>query len=87
MVIILNKNTLNDLFKPYELDFVTTKDMDALLNLSDEFLMILDIEMECSKSRDEKCINMDCDYNMISKHSDALYIKLANDGDVDCKNN
>ena len=80
MVIVLNKDCLNDLFKPYELDFVTAQDMDELLNLSDEFVMILDMELECSKSRDELCNNQVCYYNMISKHSDALYIKLAKDG-------
>lgn len=88
MVIALNKDSLIDLFTPYELDFVTAQDMDELLNLSDEFVMILDMEMECSKSRDELCINQDCYYNMIDKHSDALYIKLANDGgDVYAKEN
>ena len=49
--------------------------------------MELDIEMECSKSKNETCINTNCDYNLISKHSDALYIKVANGGCSTCKNN
>lgn len=87
MVIILNKDTLNDLFTPYELDFIEIEDVNKLLNISDEFEMELDIEMECSKSKNETCINTNCNFNLIAKHSDALYIKLVNGGCSTCKNN
>lgn len=87
MVIILNKDSLNDLFTPYELDFIEIEDINKVLNISDEFAMQIDIEMECSKSKNETCINMDCDFNLISKHSDELYIKVANGGCSICKNN
>jgi len=81
MVIVLNKNSLNDLFKPYELEFMDIEDLNKVLNVSDEFVMEVEVEMECSKSKNGLCNNRRCDYNLVSKHSDALYIELANAGD------
>lgn len=83
---MINQNALNDLFKPYELDFMEMEDMFKENGISDEFVIDTLMELECSKSIDESCVNSECGYNMINAHNDELYIKLANGDDFRCKN-
>ena len=84
MVIILNKNSLTGLFKPYAI--AVEDEMNCLndaVGISDEeFLLETAMYLECSKSIDETCINSNCDYNLIDEHSSELYLKIKENGGV-----
>lgn len=84
MVIILNKDSLNGLFKPYAI--VVEDELNYLsdaVGISDEkFLLETAMYLECSKSIDESCINSNCAYNLIDEHSSDLYLKIKEDGGV-----
>ena len=72
----MNKNALNGLFKPYELKFLETDDLMKAIGMDElEFCKIFVVERECSKSKDESCINTECDFNLINHHDDELYWK------------
>ena len=77
----MNIFVLINLFKPYNLHF---EDVTALFDeKEDEHLfMEIMIDVECSKSADETCANINCNYNFINKHNTELYKQVINDGDA-----
>lgn len=75
----MNAKTLYNLFKPFELDFVTIKDVFDATGISKETFFKIQFESECSKSRDELCANSDCSHNLISLHNNEFYIKFIRD--------
>lgn len=76
----MNAIALNNLFKPYTLKFQNGAIFNEITN--EKTIMTLIIEMECSKSVNETCANVNCDYNCIDVHTDELYKQLINDGDA-----
>ena len=74
---MINPIAMHDLFKPYELDFVQLEDVLASTGLSLEEMLKINVEDECSKSIDESCFNLECDYNYVGLHNDELYVKVA----------
>ena len=85
VVIILNKDSLNDLFKPYELDFVEFEDLYNATGLNESDVLEIVMECECSKSKNESCINQHCDFNLVGEHSSEIYKRIINGGDLDAK--
>ena len=73
---LIDGNALNSLFKPFD------KESINLDLLDDELVMEIIVESECSKSKNESCVNSDCDYNLIDLHKDELYLSFVNSGDV-----
>lgn len=80
-MVIVMIDALKEQFKPYELDFIEWEDVMDKIGVTDEDVMDIFVELECSKSIDETCANFKCEYNMIDLHNDELYIKLSDGGD------
>lgn len=78
----MNKNVLNSLFKPYQIIF---DDINSLFDEkhSKELFMEILIDIECPKSKNETCANVECDYNIIHLHNNVLYSNLIGDGDAE----
>ena len=74
---LMNVGVLNGLFKPYEK--TTGNDCDNEL-LDYKVIMEIMMDEECSKSKNETCVNVDCTYNMIDMHEDEVYLDLSNVG-------
>lgn len=74
MVIILNKDILNGLFAPYEINKKSF--FDFLDNKAKRTFLKHRLWFECSKATDESCINTKCKYNYLDMHDSELYIEL-----------
>lgn len=77
----MNANVLNDLFKPYRINY---EDFNLLFDEKhdEKLFMEMLIDIECPKSKNETCANTNCDYNIIHLHNNVLYLDLLNGGDV-----
>ena len=83
-MLMINVKALNKLFKPHEIECEDGFNyLSDTFGISDEeFLLETAMYLECSKSKDESCINTDCDYNLINEHSNELYLKIKENGGV-----
>lgn len=78
----MNVKVLNNLFKPYKIIF---DDMNLLFDEKHDKKLFMEIlmDIECPKSKNETCANVECDYNIIHLHNDVLYSDLINSGGVE----
>lgn len=76
VVVYFMQEQLYKLFKPYELHFIGLQDLLDATGLSLKQWLKIDVELECSKSINESCMNCECQYNMIKMHDDELYVEV-----------
>ncbi len=73
----MNGVALNSLFKQYTLEF---QDVNSLFEdkIDEQVFMNTLIDIECSKSANETCINADCNFNFMHLHDNDLYKQITN---------
>lgn len=71
----MNKDILNGLFKPFILNNEIF-DMLEVVGMSKKDFLRLNIEDECSKSKENLCINTECPFNLLELHEDEVYIEI-----------
>ena len=57
---------IKDLFKPYEVAFVTPGDLLKEVGISEVELAEIFLQDECSKSISKSCANTECPYNFVN---------------------
>lgn len=56
---------MKDLFKPYEIEYISISELLKSNGLSKMECLELLLQNECSKSKDGTCINNDCPHNLV----------------------
>jgi len=70
----MQKNLIESFFKPFKLEKKSF--LDFLDDKAKRNFLKHRIWFECSKSKDESCINNECKHNFVNVHDNELYIDL-----------